>query len=113
MECEKCSREFDQESNENLCPDCMREWQACILPPGHKNSQKAKMNFDLEQITLTGKPRRENLTTKPKLEYKLIGYFDTHRVNDALKVEAYLNKDPYVAKPVGHSLVAIYKKIYR
>jgi hypothetical protein len=68
---------------------------------------------NFEQITQIGKPHCRNLTTKPKLEYKLIGYFDTHRVNDALKVEAYLNKDPYMAKPVGHSLVAIYKKIYR
>jgi hypothetical protein len=69
---------------------------------------------NLEQITQIGKPRHRNLTkTRPRLEYKLIGYFDTHKVNDALKVEAYLNKDPYVAKPVGHSLVAIYKKNYR
>ena len=69
---------------------------------------------DLEQLMPTAKPRRRNLTaTKPKLEYKLVGYFDTHRVNDALKVEAYLNKDLYVAKPIGHSLVAIYRKIYR
>ena len=72
------------------------------------------MTTDLEQITQTGKPKHRDLTaTKPKLEYKLIGYFDTHRVNDALKVEAYLNKDPYVAKPIGYSLVAIYRKIYR
>ena len=70
---------------------------------------------NLEQITQIGKPQRKNLTAttpRPKLEYKLMGYFDTHRVNDALKVEAYLNKDPYVAKPVGHSFVAIYRKIY-
>jgi len=68
---------------------------------------------NLEQLMRTEKPRRRNLTkTKPRLEYKLIGYFDTHKVNEALKVEAYLNKDPYVAKPVAHSLVAIYKKIY-
>jgi len=31
MECEKCSREFEQENSENLCPDCLREWQKCIL----------------------------------------------------------------------------------
>lgn len=71
---------------------------------------------NLEQITQIGKPRRRNLTataTRPRLEYKLVGHFDTHKVNEALKVEAYLNKDPYVAKPIGHSLVAIYKKNYR
>lgn len=71
---------------------------------------------NLEQITRIGKPRRRNLTVtapRPKLEYKLVGHFDTHKVSDALKVEAYLNKDPYMAKPIGHSLVAIYKKIYR
>jgi len=71
---------------------------------------------NLEQITQIGRPRRRNLPItrpKPRLEYKLIGYFDTHKVNEALKVEAYLNKDPYVAKPIAHSFVAIYRKIYR
>jgi len=69
---------------------------------------------NLEQLMQTEKPRRMNLTkTRPRLAYKIVGYFDTHKVNDALKVEAYLNKDPYVAKPVGHSLVAIYRKTYK
>jgi len=69
---------------------------------------------NLEQLMRTEKPQRMNLTkTRPRLEYKLIGYFDTQKVNDALKVEAYLNKDPYVAKPIGHSLVAVYRKNYR
>jgi hypothetical protein len=68
---------------------------------------------NLEQLMRIEKPRRMNLTkTKPRLEYKIVGYYDTHKVNDALKVEAYLNKDPYGAKPIGHSLVAIYKKVY-
>jgi hypothetical protein len=72
------------------------------------------MTANLEQIIQIGKPRRKNLiATTQKFEYKLVSYFDTHRVNDALKVEAYLNKDLYVAKPIGHSLVAIYRKIYR
>lgn len=71
---------------------------------------------NLEQITRIGKPRRRNLTTtapRPKLEYKLIGHFDTHKVNEALKVEAYLNRNAYVAKPIGYEFVAIYKKNYR
>lgn len=77
-------------------------------------TRRAKTNANLEQITQIEKPRRKDLAaTRPKLEYKLVGCFDTHKVNEALKVEAYLNKDPYMAKPTGHSLVAIYKKIYR
>lgn len=85
-----------------------------IQQPSNPSTQTKMKN--LEQIMRIGKPRRRNLTTtapRPKLEYKLIGHFDTHKVSDALKVEAYLNKDPYVAKPIGHSLVAIYRKIYR
>jgi len=31
MECENCNRKFEQEGEENLCPDCLREWQDCIL----------------------------------------------------------------------------------
>jgi len=69
---------------------------------------------NLEQITRIGRPRHRNLTTtRPRLEYKLIGHFDTHKVSDALKVEAYLSNDPYFAKPIARSFVAIYRKIYR
>ena len=54
------------------------------------------MNANLEQITQIGKPRRRNLTaTAPKLEYRLIGHFGTHKVNDARKVGAYLSKNVY------------------
>lgn len=85
-----------------------------IQQPSNPDTQAKMTTANLEQITRIGKPRRRNLTaTRPKLEYKLVGHFDTHKVSDALKVEAYLNKDPYVAKPIGHSLVAIYKKTYR
>lgn len=68
---------------------------------------RAKTNANLEKITQIEKPRRKDLVaTRPKL----VGCFDTHKVNEALKVDAYLNKDPYMAKLIGHSLVAIYKK---
>jgi len=72
------------------------------------------MTVNLEQIIQIGKPKHRDLTvTRLKLKYKLIGYFDTHRVNEALKVEAYLSNDPYFAKPIGYGFVAIYKRIYR
>lgn len=86
-----------------------------IQQPNNPDTQAKMTAANLEQITQIGKPRRRNLTAtapRPRLEYKLVGHFNTDRVSDALKVEAYLNKDPYVAKPIGYNLVAIYRKIY-
>ena len=82
--------------------------------PINPNIQTKMKN--LEQITQIGKPQRRNLTAtppRPRLEYRLIGHFNLCKISEALKVEEYLNKNAYVAKPVGYKFVAIYKKIYR
>ena len=77
MEYKQCGIEFEQESHENLCPDCLREWQDFILVREVqliRQKPKAKMTaISLKQVAQTRESKDFDLTlTRPSFEYKVI-----------------------------------------
>jgi len=73
----------------------------------------AKVKDDIEE-----KVKNEQLSIDTKLSsglqgnanYKLIGYFDRHKSNEAAKIEEYLNKKHYVGMAIDNGIVAVYRK---